>query len=328
MHVLFVKLSSLGDIVQTMPILEQTHGRGVAVDWIVEKQNSSILIEHPYINRLISVPKLKLSNIGTIFKAIKEIRKVKYDAVIDFQGLLKSAFWILFSRSAKKIGQKNCREALARSVLTDSFVFNGAAIERYFYLFNKLLDITDNKVTELITINISKTEMEPIDKLIKREYIVMAPATRWESKMWPAAYWKRLIMLLSKYDADIFVVGTTADVSFINMIIKDTKAVNLSGKTSVKQLFYLLKKAKLTVALDSGAMHLSAASGTKLVSIFGATDPKLTGPINKDSILKADISCTPCMLRVCPIGNRCMKLVSPEMIIKKLLENVKLRYKK
>lgn len=318
MNILFVKLSSLGDIVQTMPILDLAHKKGITVDWLVEKHNSSILIDHPYINRLISAPKLKPSNLSALLSTIKDIRKVKYDAVIDFQGLIKSAFWMLFSRSDKKIGQKNCREPMAKYVLSDSFIFSGPAIKRYFYLFNELFNETNDNITELVTINISKAEREFVDSLTKVEYIVIAPATRWQSKMWPADHWKKLVGLISQDNIKIFAVGTKADASFINMIVRNTKVVNLSGKTSTKQLFYLFGKAKLAVTLDSGALHLAAASNTKLVSIFGPTDFKLTGPINRDFILKADISCSPCLLRVCPIGNKCMKLISPEMVMEKI----------
>ncbi len=318
MHILFVKLSSLGDIVQTMPILDLAHKKGATVDWLVEKHNSSILIDHPYINRLITAPKLKPLNLSALLSTIKNIRKVKYDAVIDFQGLIKSAFWMLFSRSDKKIGQKNCREPMAKYVLSDSLIFSGSAIERYFYLFNKLFNETNDNITELATINISETEKEFIDSLTKGEYMVIAPATRWQSKMWPADHWKKLVGLISQYNIRIFAVGTKADVFFINTIARNTKVVNLSGKTSAKQLFYLFSKAKLAVTLDSGALHLAASSNTKLVSIFGPTDSKLTGPINKDFIIKADISCSPCLLRVCPIGNRCMKLISPEMVMEKI----------
>jgi len=318
MKVLFVKLSSLGDIVQAMPLIDAAYEKGIAVDWLVEEQNKAILENHPYLNKLITVCRLKPSNISRIRESIKKLRKNRYDAVIDLQGLLKSAFWVFFAKSEKKIGQRNCRESLARAVLTDALFFEGAAINRYFYLFSKgIFDNNDIRVTEKITINLSGTEINFIDNLIKKEYVVLAPSSRWKSKLWIAQYWKELIKLLSELNLAIFIVGSKEDRKISEFIIQGSNAIDLTGKITLRELFYLFKNARLAITLDSGAMHLAAAAGTKLISLFGATDPSLTGTIDKSGIISSEISCSPCLKRNCPIDNECMRLITPEAVFRK-----------
>ncbi len=321
MKILFVKLSSLGDIVQSMPLIDLAHKKGITVDWLVEEQNSGILENHPHINKLIPVCRLKIPNILKIRKIVKRLREEQYDAVIDIQGLLKSALWTFFVKSNKKVGQKNCREGLARYVLTNALSFDGPAIERYFYLFvNGIFNKTPEYITEKITVNLAESEKESIDRLIDQDYMVLAPSSRWDSKLWPVEYWKKLIGLLSGLQIKIFIVGTKGEQKTAKAIAEGTEAIDLSGKTTHKQLFYLFDHSKLAITIDSGAMHLAAASRTKLIALFGATDPELTGPIDKSGVMRSDILCSPCLIRKCSINNKCMRLITPESVFEKAVD--------
>ncbi len=301
-----------------MPLIDMAHKKGIAVDWLVEKQNSGILENHPHINKLISVCRLKISNILKIRKIIERLREEQYDAVIDLQGLLKSAVWTFFVKSNRKIGQKNCREGLARYVLTDTLSFDGPAIERYFYLLAKgIFNENPEYMTEKITVNLAESEKKSIDGLMDQDYMVLAPSSRWNSKLWSVEYWKKLIELLSRLQIKIFIVGTKEEQNTAKAITEGTEAIDLSGKTTHRQLFYLFDNSKLAITVDSGAMHLAAASKTKLIALFGATDPELTGPTDKSGVMRSNILCSPCLIRKCPINNKCMRLITPESVFEK-----------
>lgn len=98
------------------------------------------------------------------------------------------------------------------------------------------------------------------------------------------------------------------------------RAFNLSGRTNLADLMNLLKSSVLTVANDSGIMHLAAALGRPGVAIFGPTDYTATGPIgNSWRLLYNRVECSPCFRRECPDGSRrCMAAVTPEMVIREV----------
>jgi ADP-heptose:LPS heptosyltransferase len=94
-----------------------------------------------------------------------------------------------------------------------------------------------------------------------------------------------------------------------------TSGINLGGKTSLPELAYLYKKARLVITTDSGPMHLAAAVVTPVIALFGPTDPARTGPYGKDhTIIRTQLPCSPCFLKKCPT-KKCMKDILPEQVL-------------
>jgi heptosyltransferase II len=98
--------------------------------------------------------------------------------------------------------------------------------------------------------------------------------------------------------------------------------INLSGKTSLRELMALLKLCRVLLTNDTGPMHVAAALGTPVVVPFGSTSPELTGPIfsSGSKILKSDAPCSPCFLRECPIDFRCMNGISVEQVVETVVK--------
>jgi ADP-heptose:LPS heptosyltransferase len=103
--------------------------------------------------------------------------------------------------------------------------------------------------------------------------------------------------------------------------------LNLSGKTTVSELAALLRRAGMCVTNDSGPMHLAAALGAPLVTIFGPTDPLWVGPYGQPgAVIRVGLECSPCYLRRikdCPFGHACMKQVTPAQVIQRIEERLK-----
>jgi len=99
---------------------------------------------------------------------------------------------------------------------------------------------------------------------------------------------------------------------------------NVSGQTSLRELMALLKLCRVLLTNDTGPMHVAAALGTSVVVPFGSTSPELTGPglpgDPRHRLLKADVPCSPCFLRECPIDFRCMNGISAESVVAAVLE--------
>ena len=100
--------------------------------------------------------------------------------------------------------------------------------------------------------------------------------------------------------------------------------LNLSGKTSLRELMALLKCCRVLLTNDTGPMHVAAALGTPVVVPFGSTSPELTGPglpgDPRHRLLKSDVPCSPCFLRECPIDFRCMHGISVDRVVEAVLQ--------
>lgn len=99
--------------------------------------------------------------------------------------------------------------------------------------------------------------------------------------------------------------------------------INLAGKTSLRELMALLKLCRVVLTNDTGPMHLAAAMGARVVVPFGSTSPELTGPglpgDPRHRLLRAEVVCSPCFRRTCPIDLRCMASISVERVVAEVL---------
>ena len=87
-----------------------------------------------------------------------------------------------------------------------------------------------------------------------------------------------------------------------------THPIVLSGKTTIRQLLGIIKRCAFFLTNDTGPMHIAGALGVPLVAVFGSTDPDHTAPSPETgTIVRAPVTCSPCLLRHCPIDHRCME---------------------
>jgi heptosyltransferase-2 len=139
------------------------------------------------------------------------------------------------------------------------------------------------------------------------------------AKQWPAARFAELARLLQdRRGADIAVTGTAADAPLAAQIGAGLarKAVDLTGRTSLRGLLGVFNRAAVVVTNDTGPMHMANALRVPVVGVFGPTDPAATAPFHPPStVVKKDgIVCWPCLYRVCPYDHRCITAVAAEAV--------------
>ena len=144
-------------------------------------------------------------------------------------------------------------------------------------------------------------------------------ATYGSSKRWyPDRFAAVADVLSAEWGAAVVLVGSTAEAPLAGEIEASMRkpAVNLAGKTTVRELMALLSLSSFLVTNDSGPMHIGAALGVPLVAIFGPTDWRRTSPWSSFAkVVRVEIDCSPCRLRVCDRGHECMLGVTPEMVV-------------
>ncbi|HSA07698.1 MAG TPA: lipopolysaccharide heptosyltransferase II, partial [Candidatus Gastranaerophilales bacterium] len=338
--ILIVRLSAIGDVVHTLPILPCLRKKFPECElaWAVEDKASDLLVNNPLVDKVFIFPKTKwkkrgfaLENVKEFLSLINEIRKERFDIAIDVQELFKSGLITFLSGAKRRIAHKGSREfahlfvneKLPAQTLFDSEKF---IIERYLepakYLgadVNEIefsLPARDDKIKQKINSLLSGID--------DKEIVVFCPATMWASKHWREDYWAKLLDSLSERFNVIFsgAAGDNELISRITSMAKSAKYLNFAGKTSILELVELFNRAKYVIAPDTGPAHIAnATQKPEIIMIFGSSGSKRTPPYGeKHSALEANLSCQPCFKTNCPKKDNfmeCMKKITPEMVLKK-----------
>jgi lipopolysaccharide heptosyltransferase I len=335
-RILIIKLSAIGDVVQTLPALEAIK-RAVpdsAIDWAVEEEAADILQGHPLIDRLlISRRKRWFSLLGRpatfregcrdIIAFLGELRSRRYDIAIDFQGLLKSGILIGLCRSGRKIGFAGARELswLFLNERLPAYDPEKHAVERYLDVARHL-GAVDPPASCTLPIDRERTAVrERLAGEVKAgaRLVVINPMARWRTKLWQEEKFAELAdRLIAERNAAVIFTGSAADREVIARIRGRMRgpALDWSGGTTLRELAALAERADLFITTDTGPMHLAAAAGGRVVALFGPTAPRRTGPWGTGhTVVRTDIECSPCFGRTCSIGVRCMTGITVDDVL-------------
>jgi heptosyltransferase-1 len=327
--ILIIKPSSLGDVVHSLPFLNAVRTRfpKTEIHWVIAKGIEGLLEGHPMINRLWIINKdtwKKIKNVkGTIneFKVLfRELKKEKYNLVVDLQGLLRSGVLTAATGAPVRVGFAEAREG-SRVFYTHKIEGgkNIHAVDRYL----KIADFLGCPTTDvyfpfpLYSKSLSLTH----NLSIPEDYAVIVPGARWKTKIWPP---EKFGKLSSKLPLSTLIVGGKGDIDAADEIValSNGKAISLAGKTDLKELIEVMKGARFVISNDSGPMHIAAALGIPVFAIFGPTDPSKTGPYGKGhTIIKEEITCAPCFKKTCN-DVKCMNSLSVKKVYEIIIEKL------
>jgi len=324
-RILLVKLSSFGDVLHGLPTLEALRDTYplAHITWLVEAAYAPLLSGHPALDEVWIAPRLRPaeflsgSNPARLRRLIQQLRARPFDLVLDVQGLLKSAVWVALARSPRKVGYDKTRELsyLALTERVPPFDPEAHAVRRYLNLAHYLgAPPAPPRFRLGLDAAVDISALIPAEA--DRPLVVLHPGARWASKLWPPASWARLSEWFQSQGFQVAVTGSAADRELIAGLTAQCRApvVNLAGHTSLAQLAGILRKARLAVTTDTGAMHLAAALGTKVAALFGPTAPWRTGPFGAGhQVVRLNLPCSPCFKRQCP-DPRCLNDLSPELV--------------
>ncbi|MDY6863152.1 MAG: lipopolysaccharide heptosyltransferase II [Thermodesulfobacteriota bacterium] len=338
MKILIVKLSSIGDVVHTLPVLPAILNKlpKAKIDWLIEDEATELVTDHPLLNKVIIFYRrhwIKNFFFADFFKTLREVkdffhflREEKYDLIIDFQGLFKSGILTFFAKGKRKLGYDKTRE-LSHIFLNEKIPpcnIENHAVKRYLNLLKPLnIGITSPEFP-LPCLNGAAI---CVDKLFSeaginkfKPIISISPASKWESKTWGTEKIAVLSDRLIKYGMQVIYTGSEKDTLLVEDIISfmKEKPINLCGKTSLRELIVVFKKSRLVLTVDSGPMHIAAAVQTPLVALFGPTSPGRTGPYShKATVIQKNISCSPCFKKRCS-HKSCLNEISVEEVFQQI----------
>ena len=293
MRVLIVKTSSMGDVLHTLPALTDAQQAipGIQFDWVVEEGFAQIPSWHSAVDRVIPVAIRRWRKawfsapIKAERKAFRDaVRLQQYDAIIDAQGLVKSAALVTRLARGVKHGMdwSTAREPLA------SLFYNRKhhiakqqhAVERTRELFAKSLGYAKPQ---------SQGDYAIAQHFVNEcnadtgQYAVFLHATTRDDKHWPEANWRELIELLNNTGIRIKLPwGAPHEEERAKRLAEGFPYVDVLPRMSLEEVARILAGAKFVVSVDTGLSHLTAALDRPNITLYGPTDPGLIGGYGKN----------------------------------------------
>ena len=296
MRVLIVKTSSMGDVLHTLPALTDAARAipGVRFDWAVEEGFAQIPAWHDAVDRVIPVAirRWRKAWFSAPIKAERRafrraVQAQRYDAVIDAQGLVKSAALVTRLAHGVKHGMdwQTAREPLA------SLFYNRRhhiakqqhAVERTRELFARSLGYAkpatqgDYAIAQHFLSHLNADA---------GQYAVFLHATTRDDKHWTEAGWRELIALLGESGITIKLPwGAPHEEARAKRLAEGFDYVEVLPKMSLEGVARELAGAKFVVSVDTGLSHLTAALDRPNVTLYGPTDPGLIGGDGKNQVV-------------------------------------------
>jgi heptosyltransferase I len=363
-RILLIKPSALGDVVHTIPVLVKLRARypQARIDWLITPENAEVVRHHPALSNVVLFARRDFSKRGkkwramlAFFELLKQIRRAKYDLVVDMHGQVRSALFALISGARVRIGfdrpikfsrtisaehdLKNVPNHGWRGAREGSWIaythripiptLDVHAIDRYLWV-GSLLGFDDEPPD--LAIQLSTEAVRNLHKLLEQHgvpaskpLIVLVPGTIWETKHWTIDGFAGVARHFLREGFAVAVAGTKRDEARCRQISAAAPGTcDLCGQTTPADLAALIQHAEVAVTNDSGSMHVAASLGKPMVSVFGPTNPVHIGPYQRaESVVRLDLPCSPCNYRrlsQCPFGHACMKQVTSEMVVERAQE--------
>ncbi|WP_144170236.1 lipopolysaccharide heptosyltransferase I [Pseudomonas sp. Kh13] len=308
MRVLIIKTSSLGDVIHTLPALtDAAHAiPGIRFDWVVEEGFAEIPSWHPAVDQVIPVAirRWRKNLWRTIksgeWKAFKQrVRERKYDLVIDAQGLVKSAWLTRYVKApVAGLDRYSAREGWASRFYDRrlSVATGQHAVERVRQLFAMALAYDLPEGIGNYGLDLDRLQLPPA-----APYVVFLHGTTWATKHWPEAYWRELAERMGRRKLEVRLPwGNPTEKARAERIAQGLNNCQVLPKLNLAGVARVLAAAKACVAVDTGLGHLAAALDVPTISLFGPTNPGLTGAYGRTQIHQAsDWPCAPCLQKKC-----------------------------
>ncbi len=339
--ILVLRLSAVGDVLRTLPavIALRKYFPSSHIAWVVEEPSKTLLESQPEIDQVILLPRKRwtegMKSIGKVCKTFKEmgqfiieLRRQKFDVVLDFHGILKSGMISFLSGSPKRIGYDR------RSSKEGNFLFSNIKVklpiekvsryQRNFALLRGLNLEVKNFETRL---HIPRRDKEYVESFflrlnppLRRPSIAIHAGTNPKAafKRWMPGHYAQLAdRLVRELGAAVIFTWGPGELGSVEAIQKEMKEKALLGPATetLTQLGELFRHCDLYVGGDTGPMHIASLMGTPVLVIYGPTDPVLNEPFGRHKKVIRGVGCNPCRNRSCK-DLKCLKSITVDDVFK------------
>ncbi|HEX5483177.1 MAG TPA: lipopolysaccharide heptosyltransferase I [Terriglobia bacterium] len=300
MRFLVIRLSSIGDIVHTLPAVAALGEAFPAaeISWAVEKRYACLVEENPYLKRTETLDTFgwrkrrnPVKTLREIAGSVRALRGERYDAVIDFQGLVKTGLIARMCRSPRRIGFAKWvhREPGAGFFYTDQVPppLGKHVIEQNLALVEHL-GASANTWQFPLPLNSGdeRSAEAALEKQNIREFILVSPGGGWVAKRWSPENYAALIgKLEAEFPWAVVLTGSPAERAEIAEILRASSSRRARYvSATLGELIALARRASLFIGGDTGPLHIAAALGVPIVALYGPTDSARNGPFSAEDI--------------------------------------------
>jgi heptosyltransferase-2 len=317
----------IGDAILTLPAVAairatypQAHIAVLVKPWVAD-----IYELFSAVNEII-IYENKFDTPAGVFRLARMLKGKKFDVAILLQNAIEAAIIAFSAGIPLRAGYDSDARGLLlthRVHLTEE-IRKVHQIDYYLEMVKALGCVPGDREMHL------ESKINPLDvqdilrKFIpetKKTVIGIAPgATYGPAKRWfPDRFAAVADKLNEHFSSQEILLGGKADWEVAQKVQKlaRTKLINLAGKTTLREAIYLISQCRLFISNDSGLMHIAGALNIPTIALFGSTNPATTAPAgNKSTIVRREVSCSPCLKETCPTDFRCMRLISVEDVFK------------
>jgi heptosyltransferase-2 len=318
---LLIQTAFLGDVILATALIEKLKDRYPAaqIDFLVRKGNEGILLNHPKLREVVVFD--KKNKVRELWRVIQRNRAARYDYIINVQRFATTGLITTLSRAAVTIGfDKNPLSRLF-SVRAKHETTGLHEVERNQRLIAAL---TDQRAARP-RLYPSEADRQAIAPFTEQPFVVIAPASIWFTKQWPAHKW---VQLCARWlpTHRVYLLGAPADHGLCEAIAAhhaNLNIVNLAGRLTLLQSAALMKQSVMNYVNDSAPMHLASAMDAPVTAVYCSTVPSFGfGPLSsKQKIVETTevLDCRPCGLhghKECPQRHfRCAESISVEAVV-------------
>jgi lipopolysaccharide heptosyltransferase II len=336
MKILILKPSSLGDVVQALPVLRliKSQHRQADVWWWIDEGLAPLLEGDPDLAGIVHFRRRrwgKPRHWPEMIRAVVELRRQRFDWVIDLQCLARTGAIAWLANGRLLVGLDEVREG--------SRGFYDLIVRRPSYHTHA----TDWYLGVLPPLGVPVSmdfdwlpERRGAAEAVRQKWprgserwIAIQPGARWLNKRWPVEHFAALTRLLATRAPDLrfAIMGGNEDRALGAQILAAVpeRSLDLTGQLSLSEMIEWLRRCDLMLTNDTGPMHVAAALRKPVVGLFGPTTPSRTGPYGQAAFaLNHPLPCAPCMKSECsnPLPIECLRAIPPERVGEEVLRRL------
>lgn len=268
MRILVVRLGSMGDVIHALPAvasLKHSFPRS-RLTWVIRPKWQYLLEGNPFVDDVVPMER---SFTGAA-AAIRELRRERFDAVVDFQGLIQSALVAALAKADKKVGlhRSQAREGLA------SLFYSTAVLTKSAHRVDANLELAAAAGASNLLRVFPLPDGRPEGTLPPGRFVLASPLAGWVAKQWPFEFYEEVAKALALTQGMPLVVNGPPEAAGLLASVPGA-TIHLSG---LPGLIDATRRAYAVIGVDSGPLHLAAALSKPGVAIYGPTDSASHGP--------------------------------------------------
>lgn len=324
MKTLLVRLSSIGDVVHTLPALHALQKNGHTAGWLVEPKALPLVWDNPALGYCGRVPPRREFSFHTARATLRQVRRQRFEVALDMQGLWKSAAWARLAGAPRVLGFAAADRREPRSAwLAKEHVAQPAeavhVIDKNLSLLRPLgIDALGLREFPLPAGVAERRSVEQgLGVVGLTDFVILNPGGGWANKLWPAEAFGALAERLRERGQRPLVTFGPGEEDLADRVVAASRGAAMRGfGTTLLEYAELARRARLVIAADTGPLHIACAVRTPVVGLYGPTDPARNGPFSSaDRVVRKAPACAPCHRRACPTHDGVMKTLAVDEVL-------------